>query len=151
MIIYVPSVPVAQPRVKATSRCGRAGVYTPTTIKNADGTKKPHPIVQFKHEVKEACRKEYQDAPLKGPLEVNVTAVFPRKNFPKKQGGGRVYHTAKPDRDNLDKAILDAMKGIIFEDDKQVCRGSISKVYAAIDEQPHVEVIVVELIQQGKL
>jgi Holliday junction resolvase RusA-like endonuclease len=145
MIIYVPSTPVAQPRVKATAFRGKASVYTPTKIKNSDGTKKPHPIVQFKHEVKEACRKEYTAAPLEGPLCVDVYAVFPRKKFPKKAGEGRIYHIAKPDRDNLDKAILDAMKGIIFADDKQVCRGMIEKVYAAVDEQPHVEIIVTKL------
>ena len=30
------------------------------------------------------------------------------------------YHTSKPDLDNLQKALLDAMNGIVFEDDSQV-------------------------------
>jgi Holliday junction resolvase RusA-like endonuclease len=36
----------------------------------------------------------------------------------------RLPHTSKPDRDNLDKAVMDALKGIAWIDDG--------------DEQPHV-------------
>ena len=46
----------------------------------------------------------------------------------------REWHASKPDRDNLEKAVLDAMKGIVFVDDSQACSGSVEKVYASGDE-----------------
>jgi len=40
------------------------------------------------------------------------------------------FHTSKPDRDNLDKAILDALTNAgIWKDDAQVCAGIITKSY----------------------
>ena len=42
--VYIPAVPVAQPRAKATSINGAARMYTPT--KMASG--KTHPIAAFK-------------------------------------------------------------------------------------------------------
>ena len=40
------------------------------------------------------------------------------------------YHTSKPDSDNLQKALLDAMNGIVFEDDSQVADIRAVKRYA---------------------
>lgn len=143
--LRIPCVPVAQPRIKATSRGGHAAVYTPTTIRNSDGTKKPHPIVLFKATLRQVASAAYMGASLEGPLLVNVVAVFPRPKLPRSAGSGRLRHTKKPDRDNLDKAILDGLRGIIFRDDRQVCDGRIVKVVAAVGEQPHVEIEIVVL------
>ena len=66
---------------------------------------------------------------------------------PPKSKGGRKYTeaerqamhgrpaTRKPDRDNIDKALLDAL----FDDDAAICKGTISKVYGAV---PRLEVVV---------
>lgn len=142
--IYVPAIPIAQPRARATQgRGGHARIHEVTHIKNAvTGERKPHPIAAFKATVKHAARDVFMGPPLDGPLCVDVLAVFPRPKLPKKFGAGRLPHTKKPDRDNIDKAILDSLKGIVFADDKQVCDGRIQKVIAAGDEQPHVEVII---------
>ena len=40
------------------------------------------------------------------------------------------WHTDKPDRDNADKAVLDALTNLgLWGDDKQVCDGRIRKFY----------------------
>lgn len=145
--IKVPVVPVAQPRAKATSRGGHAAVYSPTTIKNSDGTSKPHPIVAFKATVRHALALHFTGSPLTGPLSISEEFVFPRpeKLLKKKSPQGRIPHTTKPDRDNLDKGVLDAMKGLLFMDDKQIFEGTISKWYAAIGEQAHVKIVITEL------
>jgi Holliday junction resolvase RusA-like endonuclease len=57
----------------------------------------------------------------------------------------RTYHAKKPDRDNLDKAVMDALKGLAWIDDSQVCDGRIIKLIAAGDEQPHVEIRIISL------
>lgn len=141
------SVPVAQPRVRATSRGGHAAVYTQTTIKTTGGVRKPHPIVEFKHAVREAARPKFPDGVLHGPLYVHVEAVFPRPKAlqTKKLAGVRMWHQKKPDRDNLDKAVLDALKEIAWVDDCQVCDGGQRKRYTNPGESPHVVVTIREL------
>ena len=44
---------------------------------------------------------------------------------------GKVLHTKKIDCDNLCKTILDALNGIAYDDDKQVCRLYVEKPYGA--------------------
>ena len=65
--------------------------------------------------------------------------LFPRpaRLNRKKDPVGRIPHTSKPDRDNLDKACLDALTQLqLWSDDDQVCAGEVSKWYAAKDERP---------------
>jgi len=147
MTIRVPAIPVAQPRTKATAFAGRARVYDVTSIKSADGTRKPHPIVVFKATVRLAAEREYQGPPLTGPLRVDIVAVFPRpaNRTWKTKPMPRERHIKKPDRDNLDKAVLDALNGLAWVDDCQICAGGIEKWIAAGDEQPHVVITIEEL------
>jgi len=57
----------------------------------------------------------------------------------------RIRHAKKPDRDNLDKALMDSLTGLLWIDDAQVCDGRITKWIAAGDEQPHVVVTLSEV------
>lgn len=145
--ITVPAIPVGQPRMRAMSRGGHAKLYTPRLIKSSDGTKRIHPIHDFKATIKHVASGWFSGAPLRGPLRVDVICVFPRHSAKvwKSKPMPRYPHVQKPDRDNVDKAVLDALKGIVFADDCQVCAGSIEKWHAAGDEQPHVEIVVSEL------
>lgn len=74
--------------------------------------------------------------PLQGPLCVNLTFYFPRPKGHLRTNGelkpnAPKWHTTKPDRDNSDKAVLDALTNLgIWGDDKQVCDGRIRKLYA---------------------
>ena len=40
-------------------------------------------------------------------------------------------HTSKPDGDNLEKAVLDAMNGVVYHDDRLVWQSARVKVYGA--------------------
>lgn len=133
----VPAVPVAQPRARATSIGGHARVYEP----------KDHPIAAFKASVRMAASGAFRGAPMAGPLRVDCLFVFPR---PKslvwsKRDMPRVRHTKKPDSDNLEKSCLDALNGLLWVDDCQVCELVAAKWIAAGDEQPHVLIRVTEL------
>jgi Holliday junction resolvase RusA-like endonuclease len=134
--VYVPAVPVAQPRAKATTINGAARMYTPT--KMASG--KTHPIAAFKAAVKLAYWQTCSLKPYEGPVICDCVFVMPRPQIlmRKKDPAGRIPHCKKPDRDNLDKSVLDALTGIAWRDDCQVHQGLIEKWYAAKDEQPHV-------------
>lgn len=147
----VPAVPVAQPRPRATQgHNGHARMHEVTSIKNPiTGERKPHPIAAFKATVRQAFEKAHSGAPLQGPLRVNVIAIFPRPKSMlwKTRPMPREPHTIKPDRDNLDKAVLDALKSLAWVDDCQVCAGEIQKWIAAGNEQPHVEILIESMIE----
>lgn len=132
----VAGVPIAQPRAKATRRGKGVHVYTPD-----------NGIVGFKFDLKQTA-KQLMDGPLlRGPLRVDCEFVFPRPSnmIWKTKPMPRVRKVTKPDRDNLDKAILDALTGVVWADDNQVCAGSIDKWIAAGDEAPHTLVTICEI------
>lgn len=144
--VRIPAVPVGQPRESPVVRPGAkfATTHPVTTIKNADGSRKPHPIVAFKATVRQVVTESYSGPPLTGPLKVSAAFVFPRTKGQiwKRKPMPRLRHTKKPDRDNCDKALCDALTGILWVDDCQICAGSLNKWIAAGDEQPHVRLIV---------
>ncbi len=120
MIINIYGTPIAQPRYHT----GKGFSYIRKTSKG-----KQHPIIGFKERIYWACFNAVRDLdhyPLKGGVYVELDFIFKRhKGIPKNQK----YKTTKPDRDNLDKAVLDAMNGIIYVDDAQVCDGPIRKLW----------------------
>jgi Holliday junction resolvase RusA-like endonuclease len=131
----VPAIPVAQPRQRHRIIPGANFVqnYTPTK----------HPVTAFKATVRLAAAAAYSGAPLKGPIRMDVTYVLPFTGTRRKtKPNPRRWHEVKPDRDNLEKALLDALKGLVIVDDKQVCCGEVRKIVAAADEQPHVDVTI---------
>jgi Holliday junction resolvase RusA-like endonuclease len=132
--IRCPGVPVAQPRQRqrVITVAGRvmAANYTPTKS----------PVNDFKAALKYAASQAYSGPPLTTPLRVDVTCVFPRPSNVvwKSKPMTRLPHAKKPDRDNLEKSIFDALNNIIWRDDAQIYEGGFLKVIAAGDEQPHV-------------
>ena len=54
------------------------------------------------------------------------------------------WHIIKPDCDNLDKAILDALNGLAYDDDSAVCELHVTKRYAANNAE-RVEVLIEEI------
>ena len=69
---------------------------------------------------------------LEGPLSVELTFYLPRPKSlrRKKDPELPIRHTKKPDRDNLEKAVLDALtKDGWWRDDSQVCAGEVKKYY----------------------
>ena len=88
-----------------------------------------------------AAKPHTPPVPILGPVRVELTFVFPRpkshyrtgKNAGVLRDDAPTWHTSKPDRDNLEKAVLDALTqlGGFWRDDSQVCAGSVSKRYGS--------------------
>ena len=133
----VPASPVPQPRQQ------HRGFRTKDdSIRVHNYTPRNHAVNAFKATVRMAFRAAYGGPPIQGPVHVDATFIFPRPKrlFWKTKLMPREPHSIKPDRDNCDKALLDALKGLAFVDDSQAYAGMIEKWIAAGDEQPHVKV-----------
>lgn len=82
----------------------------------------------------------------KVPLKVDLRAFYsiPASWSNKKSRQaelGEIKPTIKPDGDNIAKTVLDALNGILYTDDSQVTRLTVSKKYS---KQPRVEVEIKE-------
>ena len=70
-------------------------------------------------------RQEFLHSPFYGAIDVNICFLFERPKTVK-----RKFHTVRPDIDNLQKSILDAANGILWNDDSQIVHLNSSKLYA---------------------
>lgn len=72
--------------------------------------------------------------PFDGPLTVFVEAFFPiPESWSNKKkvaaAAGEVFHTSKPDGDNVFKTVGDALNKICWVDDSQIVMSQIVKLY----------------------
>lgn len=80
------------------------------------------------------ARRSYRGTPLQGPLCLTLTFVMPRPQSHFRANGTLKYdspkwHTCKPDRTKLMRALEDALTGICWIDDTQVVTGMAEKIY----------------------
>ncbi len=134
--LTVPAVPVAQPRQRHALVAGRIRNYTPAT----------HPVNAYKAAIMAAVA-EAGITPMDGPVVVEVRFYLPRPKrlMRKKDPVGPIPHTAKPDVDNLWKSTADALSGIAWRDDGQVCLTRASKWYAEKNGVPRVEIEIAKV------
>ena len=129
--------PVGKGRPKFSTFNGHATAYTPQKTVNYEA------IVRLAYQ--QQCGGQKFDKDL--PLRARIMAYFPiPKSTSKKKHqqmvDGEIRHTKKCDADNLAKAILDALNGIAFYDDSQVCELLVYKYYS---DTPRVEIILREV------
>lgn len=168
IVVWIPCDPAGRPRVDhrpVKTKTGRvmAIAYVPDNpqraapgkrgTKNAVGWIKAH---AFRRAVREAVRSSLPETPWDGPVMVDLDFYFPRPERLLKRSSptSRVPYAAKPDRDNLDKALLDALTARapnprtrgpdadgypgLWVDDAQVCDGRIGKWYVPLGGEPGV-------------
>lgn len=149
LILIVPGEPLPQPRARVTVRGKHAHAYTPTTKKDTTTDKNvSNGVAEYKALIRLVAAHEYTGQPFeKTPFRVDCEFVFPRLESMKfwPQPEPRIRHSIKPDRDNLDKMVLDSLTGIIFTNDSCVSSGLIDKWYAAGGEQPHALIRITRL------
>jgi len=106
-----------------------------------------HPVHSFKASVQKSARTAYSGPPLELALTLSAVFVLPRPKSlcRKKDNPGRLWCPAKKDLDNLVKSVCDSLNGVTFRDDGQIVRMVLTKYYAAMDEQPCVEVVIEEV------
>lgn len=127
--VHLEVVGIPQPQGSKTGfvRSGRAVLVDPKGVK------------PWREAIAQAGRdwQAEHDRPLiDEPVEVTMTFRLPRpKSSPKK----RVHPDTKPDLDKLDRAILDALTGVIITNDSRVVCIHSRKVFA-VDRPPGVSI-----------
>ena len=80
--------------------------------------------------------------PFQGPVSVEINSWQAKpKSWSEKKKKAAIYVTGKPDCDNLAKLICDAMNGICYGDDSQICNLSVCRRYSVHGDE-HVNVTV---------
>lgn len=108
---------------KDRPRFARGHVFTPQKTKDFEA--------RVKTAAAEAMSRNFLE-PTDEPVRVEITCFFlPPKSATKKFlnqiDNELVPYDKKPDADNVAKAVCDAMNGVVFVDDKQVCYVSCEK------------------------
>ena len=132
----VPGAPYGKGRPRASSRGGFVRLYTPAAT------------VAYEGEIARLAEIARADWPVMAtPMSLRVIAHHPIPvSWPKKKQQAALAGDlipGKPDLDNVAKAVLDALNGVIYEDDKQVIRLVAEKKYSF---EPRVEVYVHEVL-----
>ena len=98
------------PRGKQRARVTHHGTYT------------PHETVELERMIGWECKKAMAGMkPLEGPVSLDFVANFVHpKSWPQKKKDATYWHIVKPDLDNIEKLIKDALKNIAWIDDCQV-------------------------------
>lgn len=133
----LPGKPQGKGRARSFRRGNFIGHYTPEETRSYEGM------------IRDIAHREMNGRlPTEEPVQVTLTAVFDiPKSFSKKKRmlaiGNNIKPAKKPDIDNIIKAFVDAMNGVVFKDDCQIVLGEYAKVYGPV---PHVVVTVRPLL-----
>lgn len=122
MRLVLPIKPIAQPRHRATARHGFVHMYLPAS----------HPVQNYKEQIVNAVIARGVGC-IEGAVRLELLFGFANTAVQKK-GGAVVYRTARPDLDNLEKAVMDALTAAaVWNDDSQVAEKTSAKVSAVSD------------------
>mgnify|MGYP003626039206 FL=1 len=133
---HIIGTPKPQPRVKAFSRGGHAGVYTPKT---AD---------EWKSAIADQMC-ECANLAIDGAVRVTMCFYMQRPKSHFRTGKyahilkdtAPKHHTSKPDGDNLAKGVMDALTDIqVWKDDAQVVYLGITKFWE--ESEPGMSLVI---------
>lgn len=152
--IVVPGKPYAQPRHRSSAQLpsgdklmavmkqARTGQHLRQLLSKLITVRvylpKDEPVIAYKQAIRLLAMSKFRGMPWEGPVYMEITFLMPRPQHKiwKTRDMPRYPHDIKPDRDNLAKACKDALNGVAYRDDSQVCDGPISKWVCAGGESP---------------
>lgn len=93
---------------------------------------------------------KHRQGPFEGPVELWINFVFLRPASHLTKAGdlrksAPIFHTFKPDIDKLTRAVLDALTGAAFDDDRQVVQIDVHKGWTTDPEREGVHITCVQL------
>ena len=104
----------------------------PRVTRNGTYNKKEY--TQYKELIRLAYVSVNKGHPIESPMFMKIEFFFKIPNsWSKRKKEAAKWHTSRPDTDNLVKSIKDALNGVAYKDDSQVCYLQARKQYAAFD------------------
>ena len=100
------------------------------------GLKDPEVSRDWKNYVRMVAGETWGRAPEEGPVALFLTFYLPiPRSWSKKRRmaalAGEIWPLGRPDSDNLAKAVIDALLGVLIVDDRQIVELSATKLYGA--------------------
>lgn len=137
--VFVPGTPAPQGSVKGYVVNGRA------ILTAANAKTKP-----WRNDVAATVRERIGDTILfpNEPVSLDLEFIMPRRAAEPKRA--TPAHTRKPDKDKLERAVGDALTGILYTDDAQTVETHCVKRTADIGEQPGVWISAREWVRVHK-
>ena len=122
--INIPGKPIGKARPKFSRMGNFVKTYT------------PEKTVNYENFVK-MCWMQSGEEKLHGNIEATIAASFLISQSASKKKHRELdgaYCPKKPDCDNIAKSILDALNGIAYDDDSQIVKLTVIKLYSADEE-----------------
>ena len=134
-------------------KCNPVGKGRPRFARHKNFVKvyTPQKTAEFENIVRNQATILFKNQPLfETPIQVNLIAYFPiPKSFNKRQKqqalNNEIFPTKKPDIDNVAKAVLDALNGVIYKDDSLIVSTHISKLYEDAENNSKILVEICEI------
>lgn len=121
---HIPGTPQGKGRARAFKmRNGAIGHYTPDKTRTYEGMIRTQALAAMGNA-----------PPVESPIALSLTIVMPIPNsWPAWKRAlaeaGQLVPTTKPDADNVEKAVKDALNGVVYRDDAQVVSADKNKFY----------------------
>lgn len=139
--VTIPGAPIGKGRPRATMAGGHARMYTPAKTR------------RWEMGAAAFMAERYDGDAMDGPLSLEVWAFFPRPKrldcSHKRACGcaagwsGRQPHIAKPDADNVGKAVCDALEAAgVVKNDATICTLTVRKLYTEHDKPPRLRLLL---------
>jgi Holliday junction resolvase RusA-like endonuclease len=127
LVIRIPGELRGKGRPRMTAIAGRPRAYTDAKTATAEAW------------VRTCAAKVHSGGPLDGAVTVTIDLNLPvPASWSKKRRAlalaGTMAPITKPDLDNVLKLVGDALNGIVWRDDRQIVRATISRRYAETAE-----------------
>lgn len=144
--ILVPGEPVAKARARVfwnskaiNKHTGEPGVMMAIT---------PKRTMTWEEHIRQCASQVFPGPLLLGPIRMEIGILKPiPKSFSKKKldliKQSRCFPQGRPDLDNYEKSVLDALNNIVWKDDSQVIEKHSFKKYS---DYPHVIIVIEEII-----
>jgi Holliday junction resolvase RusA-like endonuclease len=142
---FVPGVPVPKGSAKAFVVKGRA------IVTQDNGAKQKPWASSISYTAMQSMRFE---KPVQGPVSISLTFYMPRpkghygsgKNSALVKDSAPQHHVSKPDLDKLVRCVKDALTGVVWNDDSQVCQiTDTEKLYETASRGVGVKIRVTKL------
>lgn len=129
MVVELDKIAKQRPRTNFYTR----SIYTPTQTKRREKIIAQEFRIQNRDWVCDDSAVE---------VEIIASLPIPKSASKKKQLQmliGKILPTVKPDVDNILKLVLDALNGVAYNDDKQIIREELIKIYG---EESKIKIVV---------